>query len=273
VIENISAICGHLRSYQFLYLSENCISNLCSFTVVSILASDWKQYKTFVVIYCRINSCIWVKTISAICVHLLRYQFLHLIENYISLLWSSTVVSILVSYWKLYQPFVFIYCRIISCIWVKTVSAICAHLLPYLFFYLIENYINPLCSFTVVSILVSKWKLYQQFVFIYCRINYCIWLETISAICGNLWSYQFLHLIENCISNLCSFTAVSILASDWKLSPPFVVIYCRINSCIWVKTISAICVHLLPYQFFYLIENYISLLWSFTVVSIIVSDW
>ena len=198
LVKNKSVFCVHLLSYQFLYLSKNYISNLCSFTAVSILASDWKLYQPFVVIYGCINSCIWVKTVSAICVHLLPYQFFYLIENYISLLWSPTVVSILVSYWKLYQPFVFIYCRINSCIWVKTVSVICVHLLPYHFLYLIENYINYLWSFTVVSILLSKWKLYQQFVFIYCRINSCIWLKI----------YQL-----------------------------FVFIYGRINSCIWLKTI------------------------------------
>ena len=145
MIENISAICGHLRSYQFLYLSENCISNLCSFTVVSILASDWKLYQQFVFIYCRINSCIWLKTISAFCSHLLSYQFLYLIENYISHLCLFTVVPILVSDWKLYQQYVLIYCRINSCIWLKAISAFCIHLPSYQFLYLIENYISFMC--------------------------------------------------------------------------------------------------------------------------------
>jgi general stress protein CsbA len=72
---------------------------------------------------------------------------------------------------------------------------------------------------------------------------------------------------ENCISNLCPFTAVSILLPDWKLYHLFVIIYCRINYCIWLKTILTLFVHLLSYQFFYLSENCISNLCSFTVVS------
>jgi hypothetical protein len=241
--------------------------------VVSILASDWKLYQQFVFIYCRINSCIWLKTISAFCSHLLSYQFLYLSENDISNLCSFTAVSILLPDWKLYQPFVVIYCRINYCIWLKTISTLCVHLLSYQFLYLSENSISNLCSFTAVSIIVSDWKLYQSFVVIYGRINSCIWVKTVSVICVHLLPYQFLYLIENYISYLWSFTVVSILVSDWKLYKSFVFIYGRTNSCIWLKTVSAICVNLLPYQFLYLIESYISFLYSFTVVSVLVSDW
>jgi hypothetical protein len=279
-VKTISAIYVHLLSYQLLHLIENYINPLWSFTVVSILVSEWKLYQQFVFIYRRINSYIWLETISVICGHLGAYQFLYLSENCFSNLCSFTAVWILVSDWKLYQLFVVIYCRINSCIWVKTVSAICVHLLPYQFLYLIEN-ISAICvhlrsyqflhliennirllwSFTVYINSCIWVKTVSAIVFIYSRINYCIWLETISAICGSLRSYQLLYLIENCISNLCSFTVVSILVSEWKLYQKFVFIYCLINSSTWLKTISAFCGHLLSYQLLHLIENCISHLW------------
>jgi hypothetical protein len=144
--------------------------------------------------------------LSAICVHLLPYQFFYLIENYISLLWSPTVVSILVSYWKLYQPFVFKHKRLI-CFSLRYKTRL-------------DTAMNEHMSLSLLLAVPGGW-VYFRFLagFMVVSLFLCrSWLlKTISAICGHLLSYQFLYLSENCISNLCSFTAVSILLPDWKL--------------------------------------------------------